>query len=185
MTKFFIGPPQHRPTRGAAMISIVASGFAAAKRHIDRAAKQARYATAASLTRTAKRLQNAMEDDVRATFDRPTKFVQHGFFTRPANISNLTAIIGIKDRQAKVLLPHIVGGARNLKTFEQKLVADAKTGAGYWMPGDGIRLNASGNMTNGQITQIAEGLRRAGKYKDIFVGVPAGHPGAPSGIWGG
>ena len=56
--------------------------------------------------------------------------------------------------------------------------------AGYWVPGAGIKLNASGNMTKGQITQIAAGLKRTGKYAEVFVGVPVGHPGAPYGIWG-
>ena len=70
------------------------------------------------------------------------------------------------------------------KPFEEKLASDSSKAAGYWVPGEGISLNASGNMTKGQIAQIAAGLKRTGKYADVFVGVPVGHPSAPYGIWG-
>jgi hypothetical protein len=153
-------------------------------RLLDKTQRQVKYATAVALTRTAKRLQKLAEEEVAKVFDRPTKFVQQGFYTKPASPANLEAIVGIKDRQAKVLLPHITGGGRDLKPFEQKLATDAKSGAGYWVPGDGIKLNAAGNLTKGQIVQIAQGLQRTGKYADVFVGYPDGHPGAPFGIWG-
>lgn len=155
-----------------------------ALRMLQTSAKQARYASAVALTRTAKRVQKLEEAEVGKVFDRPTRFVQQGFFTKPAKPADLEAIVGIKDRQAKVLRPHIVGGGRDRKPFEQKLVSDSNKAAGYWVPGAGIKLNASGNMTKGQIMQIAAGLKRTGKYAEVFVGVPLGHPGAPYGIWG-
>ena len=162
----------------------VTVNIAPAMRLLDRTGKQVRYASAVALTRTAKRLEKLAEEEVGRVFHKPTRFVQRGFYTRPANVSNLEAVIGIKDRQAKVLLPHIIGGGRDRKPFEEKLASDSSKAAGYWVPGEGIRLNASGNMTKGQIVQIAAGLKRTGKYADVFVGVPLGHPGAPYGIWG-
>jgi hypothetical protein len=155
-----------------------------ALRLLNNTQRQVKYATAVALTRTAKRIQDLAEKEIDKVFDRPTKFIQKGFFTKPANPANLEAVIGIKDRQAKVLLPHIIGGGRDRKPFEERLAIDTSKAAGFWVPGQGIRLNASGNLTMGQITQIAAGLKRTGKYADVFVGVPVGHPGAPYGIWG-
>ena len=162
----------------------VTADFSPAFNLLVKTNKQVRYATAVALTRTAKRMQDLAEKEVDKVFDRPTKFIQKGFFTKPANPANLEAVIGIKDRQAKVLLPHIIGGGRDRKPFEQKLGSDSSKAAGFWVPGQGIRLNASGNLTKGQIAQIAAGLKRTGQYAEVFLGVPVGHPGAPYGIWG-
>lgn len=152
-------------------------------RQLDRIQRQVKFATAVALTRTAKRLQKLAEEEVAKVFDRPTKFVRQGFYTKPASPANLEAIIGIKDRQAKVLLPHITGGGRPRKPFEERLATDTSKAAGFWVPGQGVKLNASGNLTKGQITQIAAGLKRTGKFADVFVGTPTGHPAAPYGIW--
>jgi hypothetical protein len=152
-------------------------------RLLDNTQRQVKYATAVALTRTAKRLQKLAEEEVAKVFDRPTKFVRQGFYTKSASPANLEAIVGIKDRQAKVLLPHITGGGRPRKAFEERLATDTSKAAGFWVPGQGIKLNASGNLTKGQITQIAAGLKRTGKFADVFVGTPTGHPAAPYGIW--
>lgn len=53
----------------------------------------------------------------------------------------------------------------------------------YWAPGEGVRLTPAGNLSLSEIRQIASGLRKSGKYGEVFVGVPRGHANAPFGIW--
>lgn len=144
--------------------------------------KQVRFATAKSLTRTAWSVAKAEQQEVGKVFDKPTKFVQNAFRVEQATPANLTAVVSIKPKQAAILLPHIKGGRRGQKGFERKLAGEAKAD-GYWVPGAGIKLNASGNMSLATIRQIAAGLQRSGKYADVFVGVPKGIPSAPFGIW--
>lgn len=145
--------------------------------------KQARYATAVALTRTAKQLVPIMENEVRRSFDSPTNFVVRGFGSTSATKARLFSTVFIKRRQAEILRPHIVGGGRSQKPFERKMQGD--TGAdGFWTPGAGVRLNAAGNLTKAQIAKIVAGLKGAGKYADVFVGKPIGRPHAPFGIWG-
>lgn len=141
------------------------------------------YAKAIALTKTAKRLQTMAERRVAEVFDRPTTFVKKGFYVRPATVALPEATIGIKDRQAKVLLPHIVGGKRERKPFEIRLAMDAAKANGYWVPGSGIKLTQSGNLSRAQIKQIVAGLQKTGRYGEVFVGRPRNHLGAPYGIW--
>lgn len=154
-----------------------------AVRHLERTQRNIRYATAIALTKTAKRLQAMAESEVGRVFAQPTSFVRKGFYVKPATVDRPIAIVGIKDKQAKVLLPHITGGRRPQKLFEQRLANDDAKASGYWVPGQGIKLNASGNLTKGQIKQIVAGLSRSGKFSDLFVGKPRGMPNAPFGIW--
>ena len=145
--------------------------------------RRVNYAKAIALTKTAKRIQQMAEKRVAEVFDRPTRFITKGFYVRPATVAQPEAIVAIKDRQAKVLLPHIVGGRRDIKPFEQRLPSDNAKAAGFWVPGEGIKLNQSGNLTRAQIKQIVAGLQKAGRFGEVFVGKPRGIPGAPYGIW--
>lgn len=160
----------------------VKSNLADARRYVGDIGKQVRYASAVALTRTTRRLVPIMEGEVRRSFDRPTPFTVRAFGTTPATKANLTSTLFIRDRQAQYLLPNIKGGRRRQKAFESKLAGEAGVDA-YWAPGAGVRLTAAGNMTVRQVQDIANKLRHSGRYSEVFVGVPRGHPGAPFGIW--
>lgn len=166
------------------MITVsVRHNLADTTRWLSDQAKQVRFATAQALTRTTTQLQTTMEGEVARVFDRPTRFVIRGFGTTMATKANLKSTLFIKDRQAEILKPHIIGGRRPQKPFERKLAFEANAD-GYWTPGQGIKLNAAGNLTMAQIRKIAEGLRKTGQYAEVFVGVPRGRSRAPFGIWG-
>lgn len=144
--------------------------------------KQVRYATAVALTRTARRLSEMYVAEVGRVFDKPVAFTRRSFGFSSANKATLTAKVFIKDRQARYLLPNIVGGRRGLKAFEKRL--GGETGVSdYWAPGRGVRLTAAGNLSLSEIRSIAASLRKSGKYGEVFVGVPRGHAGDPFGIW--
>lgn len=139
-------------------------------------------ATLKALTRTSRRLIPIMESEVERAFDKPKKFTVKAFGNTVANPATMSTTLFIKDRQAAYLLPNIKGGKRGQKGFEKKLASDAGVDA-YWVPGQGTKLNAAGNMTLAQIKAIASKLRESGKYGEVFVGIPQGHHGAPFGIW--
>lgn len=171
---------QHR-VRHTLVISISHNGRDAA-RWIEDVGDQVSFATAVALTRTAKRLIPLAQDEVRRAFDRPVSYTIKGFGTTSATKVALRSSIFIKDRQAKYLLPNIVGGSRGQKPFERRLGADSGVNA-HWVPGGGVKLTAAGNLSLKQIQDIAEKLSRSGKFGAVFVGVPQNMPNAPFGIW--
>lgn len=135
--------------------------------------------TAIALTRTAKELQKILEAEVTRVFDRPVAYTKRAFATRPATTGNLTAEVFIKTNQARYLAPQVTGGRRRPKRSEQKFTQDADSPGMYWVPGEGIRLNAHGNISLAQVLKIAQSLRKA--KRDVFMGQP--NPSLPYGIW--
>jgi hypothetical protein len=161
------------------------------KAAIDRVGKQARFAMAVALTRTAKDVQSAVPAELERDLDRPTDFTKRGLFITPARRDSLVAVVGFKDRQAKYMALQIAGGV--YRPGE----------AGIRLPGD-IVLNSFGNIPRGVIKRLkaaaaqgtlgpaiakrinANGNRRKGAAPvQLFVGKPQGKgwESAPMGIW--
>jgi hypothetical protein len=124
--------------------------------------KQATFATAVALTRTARDIQVAIRDEMQQVFDRPTRFTLNSLFLRPATKVRLEARVWVKDseRPSHYIKPEIEGGARPQKRFEELLrqrgilAPDERI-----VPGQGAKLDAFGNMGRGQIVQILSQLR--------------------------
>ncbi len=90
----------------------VTSNVRAFRRELDRQQKQANFAVALGLTRTAQDVKRDTERHIEQVFDRPTPFTKRGVFIRPARKSDArpTAIVGIKDKQAEYLSIQQEGG---------------------------------------------------------------------------
>lgn len=148
--------------------------------------KQVRYAAAVALTRTARQVSIAGQEEVAKVFDKPTPFIRRAIGFTSATKQTLAARVFVKDRQQRYLLPHITGGGRPLKPFEQRLGQPAKS-VGFWVPGPGVRLNTYGNIPLATIKQIAAQLQGAksarGKFREVFVGVPKNQPQRPFAVW--
>lgn len=153
--------------------------------------KQARFAAAVALTRTAKDVQAAIPAELERTLDKPTDFTKRGTYVRPARRDDLVSEVGFRDLQAKYMRLQIEGGTYNPKE------------AGIRLPGN-IQLNAFGNIPRGTVAKLkaaakdgslgtalakrinANGNRRKGAAPvQLFYGQPTGKgwEGAPVGIW--
>jgi len=133
---------------------------------LDGMDKQARFAAATALTRSAKAAQKEIQEEMKRVWDRPTPWTLKATRVRPATKKNLTAEVLLKDeafkgRPADKQLHHqVYGGKRELKQSERLLVS-----AGYLkrgeilVPAAGAKLNKYGNMSRGQMQQILSGLR--------------------------
>lgn len=153
-------------------------------------AKQVRYAAAVALTKTARKVADAMPAVMERDLDRPTAFTKRGLYVLSANRNSLTATVGIKDRQASYLKYQIAGGTREPGP------------RGIKLPGN-IQLNSFGNIPKGLIDKLkaaaqdgslAKGIaRRLGETNrrkgaapiQLFYGKPTGRgwEKAPMGIW--
>lgn len=155
------------------------------------AQKQARFATAVALTRTAKDVQAEVPLQLERELDRPTLFTKRGTFITPAKKDRLEAVVGFKDRQANYMAWQIAGG-----TYRPGA-------AGIRLPGN-IELNPFGNIPKGLVARLkaaaktgklgsvvsrrlgVQGDRRKGAAPiQLFYGQPTGRgwEDAPVGIW--
>lgn len=139
----------------------VKTTFPQLAKEIEALGKQARFATAVALTRTAQKVKTAQEREMRDVFDRPTPYTMSSLFVRPATKANLEAVVWLKDFAAKAtpaatyLLPQIGGGERRMKRFERALQAVGALPPDHRIvPGEAARIDAYGNLDRGQIVQI-------------------------------
>lgn len=129
-------------------------------------ARQAKFAVAVALTRTAKNVKDAEYEQMRKSFDRPTTYTLRSLYMKPATRAKLEARVWLKDESAgsgtpasKYLLPQIEGGPRNVKRFEKALQAAGHMPHGYKaVPGRFAKLDRFGNVSFGQIIQILSQL---------------------------
>lgn len=153
--------------------------------------KQARFAAAVALTRTAKDVQAAVPAELDRALDRPTEFTKRGTYVVAARRDRLQAEVGFRQIQARYMRLQIEGGTYNPKE------------GGIKLPGN-IQLNAFGNIPRGLVgklkaaakdgslgTAVAKRLNVAGNRRkgaapiQLFYGQPTGKgwENAPVGIW--
>ena len=147
-------------------------------------AKQAPFATALGLTRTAQKIQEAQRETMKRVLDRPTKWTLNSVRVQAAKKSDPTpsALVFIGDASAERLLPQVEGTKRGGKAAEGVLRGHGLMPAGsYAVPASGMRLDSHGNVSRAALGKVMAGLRPGGDY---FAG-SIGRPGAnrPEGIW--
>ena len=140
---------------------------AAIKQLADIKDKQLPFATSLAINRTAVKVREREQHEIRDVFDLPTPFIQNSIFIKPSNKANLTARVGIKDNgfgkgipAIKPLEAEIVGGERRLKRYEVALRSIGVLPDGYFtVPGEGAEIDSFGNMKAGQIRQLLSYFR--------------------------
>jgi hypothetical protein len=143
--------------------------------------------------------------EMKRVFDRPTRYTLNSLFVKRAQADDLSARVFLKEQPGHphYLRPEIFGGPRLPKIFEQALRARGWLPSGMFaVPGSAAKLDAYGNMSRGQITQILSALgaaermsgysanrtpnsikrRRGKKLPQYFVGRPGGGK-LPLGVW--
>ncbi len=141
-------------------------------------ARQMPFATAKSLTLTAKTLVQQNERDIPMLFQNPTGWATRAFFLIPAVKDNPRTIIKRKDKvtgtstnvkpsRQNYLEVQETGGGRKPKAFERAISSRGKGAAGfrYATPTRDTRLNGKGNLTRGAINKILDGVsQKGGKF---------------------
>lgn len=119
------------------------------------------FATSVALNQTAGIAQAAVRDDMGRRFNRPTAWTLNSLRIERATKQKLSATVGFKDTRdgdfnnSPMVSPHIQGGARSMKAMEVRLQRVGYLPLGWQVvPGEGAKLDANGNMSRGQITQL-------------------------------
>lgn len=140
----------------------VTHNFGEVASFIDRASKQGQYATAIALNKTAEWAETDVRKAMRTGFDRPTPYFLRALRVIRANVNKVPvqAVLWFKDKSLEdsaesMVVPHIDGGGRKVKPFEKRLQRMGVLPAGWFaVPGGGASLDAYGNMSRGQLSQL-------------------------------
>jgi len=132
-------------------------------------AKQVPFALAVALNKTAEWAETDVRREMRKVFDRPTPFFLRSLRVIRAKKAKPEATLWFKDKSvvessAAMVTPHIFGGDRTFKPMEARLRNAGLLPIGWRVvPGAAATLDAFGNMSKGQISQI---LNVLGTYKE-------------------
>jgi hypothetical protein len=122
--------------------------------------EQVPFAIALTLTRTGGDVKAEVDRQIPALFDRPTAYTRMGFRLFPATKRNLRALVSFREDARHFLNAQVEGGARTLKALERALTALKALPPGMMVvPGQGARLDGSGNVERGQVVQVLSQLR--------------------------
>ena len=188
------------------MISIQIQGLDEVIRKVGAAGKQARWAAAVSLTKTAVEIKNKLTADMAGGFQSASPWSLRSQFMKPARKDDLVALVGIKDQKpsrgvapATLLKEHFTGGARGSKPMEMALRAKRLLPTGYSVaPGAGMPLDAYGNPKKNAITELLgalhSGMAVFSKQRKVkghmestrlsfFAVMPGASTHLPPGIW--
>jgi len=147
--------------------------------------KQARFAAAQALTKTATAVRDQMPEILDKQLDKPTSFTKRGMFVRKATPQELQAVVGFMDRQAAYLSWQVHGGTRRPARTALRLPSEIKLDSHGNLPRGAIKLLVQ--QARGQLTSAADRRkvkRRVGRGgEDVFYGVPRGARKLPPGLW--
>lgn len=128
--------------------------------------EQIPFAQAQAATKLARAALIAVKDAMRKDFDRPTPYTLRAFYVKPAFKRDPSAEIRAREFAGKgtpgwkYLAPEAFGGSRRQKRFERALEAALGT-SDFTVPGRGAKLNAYGNISQGNVEQILSALGAA------------------------
>lgn len=137
----------------------------------DATKKQVSYAARKAVAKTAEDTRTAMVDEMKRVLDRPTPYTLRSVYNKMRRGDPPTAEVWLRDRfdrgkgggaAADYLLPQIQGGLRAQKRMEYALTANGYLPNGWvTVPGQGAKIDAYGNMANGQVRSILSALGAA------------------------
>lgn len=145
----------------------IKNNFEQIMKSVDKSyAKQVPFALKETLNVLATTAQREVISEIKTKFDRPTPFVVNSTRIQYAKVTNLRAIVKVKDDMlakskplSESLIHEFNGGARIRTRLEHWLQSAGYISAiEYVVHGEGAKLDAYGNMSRGQIQQVLSQL---------------------------
>ncbi len=147
----------------------VTSNIAQVQRALEAQARQVPFALSVALNRTAEWAETSVRKEMTKVFDRPTRYFLRSLRVIRSTKAKLQATVWFKDANsatggAAMVAPHIYGGDRATKPMELRLQRAGLMPVGWRVvPGAAADLDAFGNMSRGQISQL---LNVLGTYRE-------------------
>ena len=150
------------------MIKVDVRGLDGVRRLLEQGGKQARFAAAVALTRTAKQVSAGLTRELASALPGASPYTLRSAFSTSANKSTLSATVGIKDKKpargtapAVLLKEHFTGGSRGNKPMEKALMSLRMLPTGWRVvPGAGMPLDRNGNPRARNVGEVLGVLRR-------------------------
>jgi hypothetical protein len=124
--------------------------------------------TVSALNATAGDVQRELVALMAQVFDRPTRYTLNALHIKSARRGDLSAEVRFKDQglsAAHYLLPEVQGGPRRHKSHELRLIrAGLMRSDEFAVPGQGVSLDAYGNMKAGEIERILSQVGAAEQF---------------------
>lgn len=139
------------------MIGIESNSNDLGRRLNDVAAKQLPYAAMRTVNDLAFTIRADLQNQFRASFDRPTPFTLRSIIVNKATRQDPEAFVGLRtdNREDHILGHHFSGGRRAWKRMEARLkYAGILKPNRIVVPGGAAALNAYGNIRPGLLTRI-------------------------------
>ncbi len=147
----------------------VTTNIAQVQKALQAQAKQVPFAMSVALNRTAEWAETSVRKEMTKVFDRPTRYFLRSLRVIRSTKAKLQATVWFKDANSAtggsaMVTPHIYGGDRTAKPMEVRLQRAGLMPAGWRaVPGAAAEIDAFGNMSRGQISQL---LNVLGTYKE-------------------
>jgi hypothetical protein len=146
--------------RAYSVITVDIRGLQEVQRALRESQKQARFALALALTRTAQTGSKRLQSEMQQTLDNPTPWVAKGTFNTRADKTTLTSRFGVKDRQSLYVKEHFEAGVRGQKPYEKVLRGMGALPDGYrTVPGSGLKLDTRGNPNRNQLREMIGSIK--------------------------
>ncbi len=131
------------------------------------------FATGRATNNVAFKIRDGWKSKAQQVFDRPTRFTANSVLVRRATRANPFARVFIRDEAGTSVAPEVylqqqvLGGERRLKRSEVALRSLGVLPPGFRaVPGRGIRLDSSGNISGRTMKTIIDQLQKGGNTGD-------------------
>ncbi len=121
---------------------------------------QVPYALSVALNASVEKARVTVRSEMQGVFVQPTQWFLNSLRVKRSSKIDLNAELGFKDKNSvensrSMIEPHVYGGARHFKAMEARLFSMGLLPAGFnAVPGGAASLDANGNMSRGQISQL-------------------------------
>lgn len=134
--------------------------------------RELKYATTVGTNRIAYAVMQEQREEVKRTFQGPTRFIQTGIRYEKMTFAKPTARTYWTDERNPYIAPHVFGGERELKKIEEVYRGRGIMGRDRWLvPGPGAPLNQFGNPTRAfyrKLYDAADSLASSKRYGTWF-----------------
>jgi hypothetical protein len=149
------------------MITVKVEGLKQVARSLGEAGKQARFAAAVALTRTAKDGAQVLRIELSSQLSGSSPYSLRSAYSTSARASDLSSLFGIKDKKpaggtapATLLKEHFTGGARGNKPYEKALAGLGALPSGWRaIPAEGIKKDRYGNPLRREVGEVLGALK--------------------------
>lgn len=135
--------------------------------------RELKYANVVGTNRVAYAVMQEQREEVKTTFQGPTRFIQTGIRYEKMTFVNPQSRAYWTEQRAPYISPHVYGGERAVKKIEEVYRGRGIIGRDQWMvPGPGAPLNQFGNPTRAfyrKLYDAADSLSTRKKYGTWFV----------------